>query len=59
MRHIWEPRDDDDDELVEAPLKILSWPIEFSVSSTLLDTQQLEEIEAFISWPQDIASISS
>jgi hypothetical protein len=25
----------------------------------LLDTQQLEEIEAFLSWPQDNASISS
>jgi hypothetical protein len=29
------------------------------VSSTLLVTQELEEIEAFLSWPQDKVSISS
>jgi hypothetical protein len=41
------PSDDDEDELLEGPNKTLSWTIESLVSSTLLATQRLEEIEAF------------
>jgi hypothetical protein len=41
---MWEAIDDDE-ELLEAPIKTMSWPIESPVSSTLLDTQQLEELE--------------
>jgi hypothetical protein len=47
---------DDDEELLEALIKIMSWPIESSVSSTLLDTQQLEKLEEFISWQQGVTS---
>jgi hypothetical protein len=54
---MWEAIDDEE-ELLEAPSETMSWPIEFPVSSTLLDTQQLEELEAFISWQQDEVSIS-
>jgi hypothetical protein len=53
------PSDDDEDELLEGPNKTLSWTIESLVSSTLLATQRLEEIEAFLSWQQDKANISS
>jgi hypothetical protein len=49
---------DNDEELLEVIIKPLSWTIESSVSSTLLDTQQLEEQEAFISWQQEVTSIS-
>jgi hypothetical protein len=35
---MWEAIDDDE-ELLEAPIKTMSWPIESPVSSTLLDTQ--------------------
>jgi hypothetical protein len=52
-------RDDDEDELLEAPIITLSCPIEYPISSTLIATQRLEEIEAFLSWPLDKASISS
>jgi hypothetical protein len=58
IRQIWEAIDDDE-ELLEAPIKILSWPMEYLFSSTLLDTQQLEEVEIFVSWKQDKSSISS
>jgi hypothetical protein len=57
IRQMWEAIDDDE-YILEAPSEIMSWPIEFLVSSTLLDTQQLEELEAFISWQQDEVSIS-
>jgi hypothetical protein len=58
IRHMWETIDDDD-ELLEAPFETMSWLIDSSVSITLLDTQQLEEIEAFISCQQGVTSISS
>jgi hypothetical protein len=45
---MWEAIDDVE-ELLEAPIETMSWPIESLISSTLLDTQQLEELEAFIS----------
>jgi hypothetical protein len=57
-RQMWEAIDDDE-ELLEAPIETMSWPIESPVSSTLLDTQQLEELEAFLSWQQGVTSISS
>jgi hypothetical protein len=55
---MWEAIDDEE-ELLEAPIKTMSYPIESLVSSILLDTQQLEELEAFISWQQGVTSISS
>jgi hypothetical protein len=55
---MWETIDDDE-ELLEVLIKSLLWPMESLVSSTLLDTQQLEELEAFISWQQGVTSISS
>jgi hypothetical protein len=55
---MWEAIDDDE-ELLEAPIKTMSWPIESPVSSTLLDTQQLEELEEFISCQQRVIIISS
>jgi hypothetical protein len=55
---MWEAMDDDE-ELLEAPIKTMFWPIETLVYSTLLDTQQLEELEAFISWQQGVTSIAS
>jgi hypothetical protein len=58
IRQMWEAIDDDE-ELLEAPIETMSWPIESPVSSTLLDTQQLEELEAFLSWQQGVTSISS
>jgi hypothetical protein len=54
---MWEAIDDDE-YILEAPSETMSWPIEFSVSSTLLDTTQLGELEVFISWQQDEVSIS-
>jgi hypothetical protein len=50
---------DDDGELLEALNETMSRPIESPVSSTLLDTQQLEELETFISRQQGVTSISS
>jgi hypothetical protein len=58
IRHMWEAIDNEE-QLLEAPIETMSWPIESLVSSTLLDTQQLEELEAFISWQQGVTSISS
>src|SRR6266566_5700508 len=49
---------DDDVGSLEAPFKTTSCSMECWVSSTLL-AQQLEETHAFLSWQQDIASISS
>ncbi|MCH1933222.1 hypothetical protein L9G16_24060, partial [Shewanella sp. A25] len=49
---------DDDVGSLEAPLNTTSCSMECWVSSTLL-AQQFEEIDAFLSWQQDIASISS
>jgi hypothetical protein len=46
---MWEAIDDEE-ELLEAPIETMSLPIKSMVSSTLLDTQQLEEQEALISW---------
>jgi hypothetical protein len=48
IRNMWEAIDDEE-QLLEAPIETMSWPIESLVSSILLDTQQLEELEAFIS----------
>jgi hypothetical protein len=58
IRHMWEPRDDEEESL-EALINILSWTMEYLFYSTLLDTQQLEEVEIFVSWKQDKSSISS
>jgi hypothetical protein len=41
IRQIWETIDDDE-ELLEAPFETMSWLIDSLVSTTLLDTQQLE-----------------
>jgi hypothetical protein len=56
---MWELREEDDEELLEAPFKTLSWPKESLVSSIWLASQILEEIEAFVPWQQDTISISS
>jgi hypothetical protein len=56
---MWEPWEQDDEELLEAPFKTLSWPKRSLVSSIWLVPQGLEEIEAFVSWQQDTISISS
>jgi hypothetical protein len=46
---MWELRDDDDDELLEAPLRSMSCPNKSWDSSTLLATKVLEEMGAFLS----------
>ena len=51
--------DDEDEELLDAPLRSMSCSNKCWVSSTLLITQVLEEMEALFSWKQDIESISS
>jgi hypothetical protein len=53
IRHMWESKYDEK-ELLEALIKALYWPIDSPVSSTLLATQILEEMEAFLSWGKDI-----
>ena len=50
---------DDDGAKLEAPFKSMSCSMECLVSSTLLANKQLEEIEEFCLWQEDIASISS
>ena len=50
---------DDDDILLEAPLKSTSCSMECCVPSTWLATQGLEEIQPFSLWQQDVARISS
>ena len=50
---------DDDDQLIKELLKFISCSIENWVSSTLLFKQELEGTQAFLSWQQDKASISS
>src|SRR5664279_3000984 len=51
--------DDDDEISLEAPFNSIYCSMGCLVLSTLLAIQRLEEIEAFLSWQQDIASISS
>jgi hypothetical protein len=43
---MWESKDEEE-ELLEALIKALYWPIDSPVSSTLLAAQILEEMEAF------------
>ena len=48
----------DDGILLEAPLKSTSCSMVSRISSTLLETIELEETQVFVSWQQDKASIS-
>ena len=50
---------DDDEQLIKELHKFTSCSIENIVSSTLLIIQELEETQAFLSWQQDKANISS
>ena len=48
IRHMCIP-DDEDEDILESSFMSVSYLIECSVSSTLLDNKKLEEIEAFCS----------
>src|SRR5207253_3052381 len=58
IRHMW-ASSDDDEVFLETPFMAMTCPIKCLVFSTLLAIQQLEEIEAFLSWQQGISNISS